>query len=338
MSGRWGVRLATDADADALLRLYECDASGGSISVLTTRRPSPLASLRAEGDRVVYPVVTDGEGGPIVGGGACVVRRSTVDGTPRVVGYLTGLKLLPEHRRARAPFAEVYAYVRDRTPEVECYYTTIMGDNVAAQRLLGRRRPGMPEYRPAGSYTTWCFRASMRSTRRGYELGRTSASEIKTLGHDLEPSMPLTQEAWVWRDRAGDVVATAGVWDQRALRQYLVAGYAGSYRWASRLPVHWLGYPRLPRVGAVAAQASVTQLWVRDWDRGLAFSFLDALARTHRRLDYLAWGAHDSHPLAGVLAGRSTAVTLRSLLYTVHFDDHCAGLSGAPVALDVALL
>lgn len=337
--GRWGVRLAEDADAADLLRLYECEPSEGDLAVLTTRRPNPLASLRSEGDRVVFPVAVDHETGRIIGGGACVVRRASVGGEVRTVCYLTGLKLLPEYRRQVPLFARMYGYARELTADVELYYTTIMADNLAAQKLLtGRRRRGLPEYRAAGAYTTWCFRApSRRHLLRGLSLELGSASDLVSSGFDLEPVGPLAPEVWVLRERGGAVVASAGVWDQRAHRQSIVTRYAGRYERLQRLPTHLLGYPRLPRPGAVAAQAAVTQLWVRDWDPDLARTFLRALSHAQRSLDYLIWGAHASHPLASAPAALR-AVRLHSLLYTVHWDDACRGLSGAPVALDVALL
>ena len=336
--GRWGVRLATDADATALLHLYECDASEGDLAVLTTRRPNPLASLRTEGDRVVFPVVTDNLTGAVIGGGACVVRRSPVGGTPRTVGYLTGLKLLPAYRRQVPLFAQVYGFCREQTCDVELYYTTIMADNVVAQRLLGRRRRGMPEYRAAGAYTTWCFRTPPLSpATRGFRLERGNSSDLVATGFDLEPMRALTPQVWRLRDRAGDVVASAGLWDQRAHRQHIVTRYGGPYERLRRLPTGLLGYPRLPAPNAVAGQASITQLWVRGWDARVARGFLAALSRQHGALDYLLWGAHESHPLVPTLSSLR-AVRLRSLLYTVHWDDTCLGLSGGPVALDVALL
>lgn len=338
MTGRWGVRLAEDADAAGLLRLYECDAAEGDVAVLTTRRPNPLASLRTEGDRVVFPVVTDNAAGAIIGGGACVVRRALVGGEVRTVGYLTGLKLLPQYRRQVPLFAQVYGFCREQTPDVELYYTTIMADNVAAQRLLGRRRRGMPEYRPAGDYTTWCFRTPSRQHLvRGLTLALGAASDLVGVGFDLEPVRPLAPEVWVLRNRNGEVVASAGVWDQRAHRQHIVTRYSGRFERLHRLPTAWAGYPRLPRPGAVAGQAAVTQLWVRDWEPAIARAFLGALSRTHRSFDYLIWGAHASHPLASPLASLR-GVRLASLLYTVHWDDACRALSGRPVALDVALL
>lgn len=338
-AGRWGVRVAGDADAADLLRLYECDAAEGDLAVLTTRRPDPLASLRTEGDRVVFPVVTDNEAGRVIGGGACVIRRAPVGGVERTVCYLTGLKLLPEYRRQVPLMARIYGWARELTADVEVYYTTIMADNAAAQRLLtGRRRRGMPEYRPCGGYATWCFRTpSPRHLVHGLSLTLGTASDLVGPGFDLEPLRPLAPEVWVLRDRSGAAVASAGVWDQRAHRQYIVTRYGGRYEHVQRLPTGLLGYPRLPRPGAVAAQASVTQLWVRDWDPALARIFLGALSRAQRAFDYLVWGAHESHPLAGPLA-ELRGVRLDSLLYTVHFDEACLGLSGGPIGLDVALL
>lgn len=332
---RWSVRLASDADAADLLALLESDDYPGDIGVLYTRRPNPYTSLLSEGDRVVYPVVTDNETGHIVGGGACVIRDALVGGEVRRVGYLTALKLLPAYRRRVPLMAPVYGFCREQTSEVALYYTTVLAENTAAQRLLERRRPGMPEYRPAGAYTTLCFRSAL-GPRTPHRLVRAS-EPLPRPELDLCAASDLPGTPWELRDRSGALLASALVWDQRATKQYIVTRYGGAYRRLRRLPTALLGYPRLPRPDAVAAEASVTGLWVRDWDAGLARTFLALLSRAHTQLDFLKLGVHDSHPLAGGLAS-VRAVRLASLLYTVHWDDRCLGLSGRPVGLDVALL
>ena len=346
-SSRYAIGLASSADADALVRLYESDDFTGDISVLYTRRPDPWASLLAEGDRVVVPTVTDTVDGVLLGMGACVVRDAWVNGEPRRVGYLTGLKGLPEYRGKVPVIPRVYAYLREHTADdVELYYTTILADNEPVRRMLERRRRNMPEYRLVGGYTASCFRWRAPRTR-SYRLARGTVAELSALqpaGPDapnLAPCGPLPgltdADVWLLRDRAGEVVAGCGVLDQRAHKQYIVTRYGGRYRWLRHLPTALAGYPRLPRENAVADHASVTNLVVRGDDPELARLFLGFVGGAHRGRDFLMWGHADSDPLGPALS-RGRSVAYRSLLYTVHFTDDSLALDGRPVRLEVALL
>lgn len=346
-SSRYAIGLASSSDAAALVRLYESDDFTGDISVLYTRRPDPYASLLAEGDRAVVPTVTDTVDGVILGMGACVVRDAWVNGEPRRVGYLTGLKGLPEYRGKVPVIPRVYAYLREQTADdVELYYTTILADNEGVRRMLERRRRNMPEYRPAGGYTASCFRWRAPRTRE-YRPGRGTLAELSALqpaGADapnLAPCGPLPgltdADVWLLRDRSGAVVAGCGVLDQRARKQYIVTRYGGRYRWLRRLPTTLAGYPRLPRENAVANHASVTNLVVRGDDPELARLFLGFVGGAHRGRDFLMWGHADTDPLGSALS-RGRSVAYRSLLYTVHFTDDLLALDGRPVRLEVALL
>ena len=98
-SERFLVALATPSDGPELAALYAADDGfPGDVRVLFTRGTDAYVSLLSEGDAVVVPIVRERASGRIVGMGACVIRDAWVNGTPHRVGYLTGLKGLPEFR------------------------------------------------------------------------------------------------------------------------------------------------------------------------------------------------------------------------------------------------
>jgi hypothetical protein len=344
-SDRFEIALATRADGPELAALYASDDGfPGEVQVLFTRGRDAYASLLAEGDEVVIPITRERSSGRIVGMGACVVRTAWVNGTPRRVGYLTGLKALPEFRRRVPLIPQVYAFLRVHTPGVDCYYTTILSENVLARRMLERRRPTMPEYRMVAEYTTSCFRVGRRPGAASRLTGGTLA-ELAVLGgvpgrFNLAPvgaPLGLTDaDVRLLRSPGGTPLAGCAVWDQWAHKQYVVTGYGERYSRLAKLPVHWAGYPRLPRAGTTADYVSIALLAARDDDPGLAADLLRAVGWENRRRHFVMVGLADGHPLGRALAGLRT-IAYGSVLYTVHFGDE-PGLDGRPVGLDVGLL
>ena len=340
---RFRIDLATPADGAELSAIYNSDDGfGGDIAVKFTREPDPHASLLAEGERVTIPVVREVETDRAVGMGACVTRTAWVDGRPTRVGYLTGLKALPEFRRGVPMIPQVYAFVREQTADVGCYYTTILSENTLARRMLEKRRPNMPEYRPVGEYTTHCYRVARPGRGRAHLDGGT-LGELVDLTHprDLAPVGPLPgatdADVRMLRDRDGTPLAWCVLSDQRETKQYVITAYGGRYERLAKLPVHWLGYPRLPKPGAVADYVSLGMIGARDDDPALIARLLRAVGRRQQHRDFVMVGTFGDSPVAEALTTLRT-ITYSSQLYTVHFDDACQGLEGGQIALDVALL
>jgi len=345
---RWTIELATPASGPELAAIYDSDEGfGGDIAVLFSRGADPYASLLAEGDAVVVPVVREVDTGRAIGMGACVVRDAWVNGEQKRVGYLTGLKALPEVRRSVPLIPRVYAFLAEHLRDVDLLVTTILTGNTLARRMLERRRPGMPEYRTVGAYTTHCFRVPRplgpgpRVT--GGTLAELAALTASTPSYpaNLAPVTPPTglrdADVRLLRDRDGTPLAGCAVWDQRAHKQYVVTGYGGRYARLARLPVHWLGYPRLPRVGVPANDAAITLLTARDDDPALVARLLRGVGRRERRRDFLLTGVLEGHPYADAFAPLRT-IEYGSILYTVHYEHGSPGLDGRPVSLDVGLL
>ena len=341
----WVIELAGPADGPALAAVYDSDDGfPGDIAVRFRRGADPYASLLAEGDAVVVPVVREAATGRIVGMGACVVRDAWVNGEIRRVGYLTGLKGLPEFRRRVPVIPKVYAFLREHARDVELFHTTILADNTLARRMLERRRPTMPEYHLVGPYTTHCFRVGVRPPGAGRLTGGTFA-ELASLTRpglvNLAPAGPPAgvreSDVRLLRDRDGTPRAGCAVWDAGDQQQYVVTRYAGRYERLARLPVHWAGYPRLPKVGVPADTASVALLAWRDGDTAAVGHLVRAVGWQQRSRDFLLVGLAAGHPAEGELA-RLRTITYDSLLYTVHFEHGSPGLDGRPVGLDVGLL
>src|SRR5262249_16635498 len=143
-----------DADAD-LRHVLASTPMTGRIAVSFQREPSWFGGAVVDGFSRQVVACRDRETGRIFGFGCRSLRHLYVTGQPKVVGYLRGLRVLPEYR-VRGLVARGYAFFRrlhedGRTPY---YLTTIAEGNELALRILTSGRSGLPAYHPAGRYHT----------------------------------------------------------------------------------------------------------------------------------------------------------------------------------------
>ncbi|PID96643.1 MAG: hypothetical protein CSA84_04045 [Actinomycetales bacterium] len=342
-SSRWQVDLAGPEDGPGLAAIYASDDGfPGNLQVRFTRGPNPYTSLLAEGDEVVVPIARDSASGRIVGMGACVKRTEWIDGKPCRIGYLTGLKGLPEVRGRVTTFPAMFAFLREQTRDVDLYYTTILTKHTMARRFLETQRPGMPEYRHVGSYTTYFYRR-----RGGSAAARTTPGTVEQLlqlaGRDnlrpvRAPSGLADADVRLMLDAEGRPVAGCALWDQQEHKQYVVTRYGGVHALARRIPTHLLGYPRWPDLGVPARCLSVALL--AGSSPTAIRRLLSSVAAECEQLDFVMVGQMDGEtglPVPGARPARSVGYS--SEVYTVHFDEACLGLTpGRPLAPDVGLL
>jgi len=349
-NSRYSMGLAEPGDAAQLLRIYESGDFPGDVSVLYTRRPDPIQSLRHEGEKTVIPVVRDLEKGLIVGMGACVIRKAYINGEIRRTGYLTGLKSLPDYRLRVPLISQTYRYLYEQTrDEVDVYYTTILKDNAAAQKMLAKKRPGMPEYRRVGDYTVYCLRTGVRTrAAKGWTLDKGSLAELEGLDiwqperYDFSPPDTALYgledgDVFFLRDPAGQVAAACSLWNQKSWKQYIITGYRGLYKWLSRVPLKLTGYPDLPRAGAPVNYAALSLLTVREGDLAAAAQLIRLVAEKAAGVDFLMLGLFENHPLQPVMA-KMKCVRYQSILYTVHWADGGLEIGDRPVNLEIGLL
>lgn len=349
LNDKYEICLAQPPDSEQLLALYECGDFKGDVSVLYTRRPDPIQSLMNEGERAVIPIVRDLENDVIVGMGACIIRSAYINGEVRTTGYLTGLKGLPNYRKRVPAISQTYSYLHDETKaDVDLYYTTILKENTAVQKMLEKKRKGMPEYRRIGEYTVYSFRTGVKTKARGWTLQSASRKELESLDIWNPESFNFTpadtalhglrdKAVYILKDPQGKAAAACALWSQKDWKQYIVTGYGGIFRWLNQIPLKWTGYPDLPKAGVPVNYAAVTLLTVREGDLAAADHLIAMVSQQAAGYDFLMLGLFANHPLRAVMEKRKS-IKYRSILYTVHWEDSRVDLDDRPVSLEIGLL
>ena len=343
---------ATRADDPELRRLLRENPMGGSVRISLEREPDAFLAASVEGDPYTAVVIREAAGGRLVGMGSRAVMDVFVNGRPCRAGYLGQLRLVPDARRSRRLLARGYRAIRRlRAPDELPYdFTSILAENHAALRLLGRGLPGLPTYRPLERFVSVlipCRPERRPRTPSALEIVPGSARTLPAIAACLERNARRHQLARRWslddlssevRCRGlrpedfrialhqGVVVGCAALWNQSGFKQVVVRGYAPPLRrWRPLVNglAGILGTPRLPDPGEAMPHAYLSHVAV-DGDEAGVFAALLAEVRAEaarRGLPGLVAGFAARHPLLSVLRRCRGRREYESLLHVVHWED-----------------
>lgn len=291
-------RVATPDDDAECRRLLRDNPMGGDVRLSLEREPSYFAAAGIEGNE--HRTIVAEEDGRLVCVGSVSSRLRYLNGRPRRVGYLGGLRLDARCRNRASIIRGGFDLFRRLHgaggPPV--YLTSIASDNRPARRLLERGLPGVPAYHFVGDFVTLVIRRQRnRSFLKPTPLARRRLREIGlrveygtpgvlpevadllnrvAAGFQFAPTWSVDDlrshrlcpgldagDFRVVRSTGGAAVACAAFWDQRPVKQTVVRGYSPRLRRLRplcNLAAAVTGRPRLPPVGGDIRHAFVSHL------------------------------------------------------------------------------
>jgi hypothetical protein len=348
---RYRIELATPDDDAALRFVLAATPMEGKIAVAFGREPSWFAGAVVDGRFRQVVACRDLRSGRIIGFGCRSVRDVYVNGQPGSVGYLSSLRVLPEHRnlglvaRGYAAFRELHGDGR-----VPFYLTTIAVGNQTALHVLTSGRAGLPAYHPAGVYHTVAVALSRRRTatrRGGVNVRPARMEDLPAVLAFLAATGPrrqffprleandflspdgmmrgLSLDNLLLAEREGRLVGTLAGWDQHCYRQSVVHAYGGWLRWTRPLYNAWAwvrGRPGLPRPGGAFRYLMGALPVVADDDANVFTALIEALLdRTAGGpWTHLLLGLHEADPLLRV-AQRFQTTCYQTHLFLVCWTD-----------------
>jgi hypothetical protein len=344
---RFTFELAAPADGQELLEVLEEASFKGNISLLYTRRPDAYQSFLHEGPQVDIVVCRDREREKIVGFGACALRQVFINGVPRTVGYLFGLRTRQEYMRKFPLLHKGYAMIPElhKKKDVPFYLTTILEENCYAQRLLEKRRASMPAYMPYGGYTVyallsktaqrgeippWQFRQAQQSDATRLitflsEHGRRMQFFPVLQENDLQsarlPNLPLTN-FHLLLNKHNEILSVGALWDQTAYKQYIVQRYGGIFKLLLPLSRAFplFGFPALPAPGSALRFFTLSFWAVKDQNPDIFRHYLRAIIHLGSGYPFFLIGLHQRHPLRKIVE-QQPHISYPSRLYLVSWEN-----------------
>jgi hypothetical protein len=354
---RAAFALATRADDADIRRLLRENPMPGRITLALEREPDYFSDARVPGTG--KQTIVASEGGRAVCVGNCAVRERFVNGQPRRVGYLGGLRL---DTRATGRFDILrrgYEFFRElqANQPADFYFTSIATDNVPARRFLESGLPGMPIYEFIGDYVTFLLPTGFGSlTGAGTKTGRPDFAELAGMlneygceyqfaplwsGNELSAlqSLNLNVDDFQFITGGGRFIAAAALWDQRPFKQTVIRAYEpwlALARPALNFGAGILGQARLPAVGSTLSHAFLSHLALATGRPGPLVEIVRQLCSVAkgRGIEFLTAGfaAHD--PRLAVMRGKFRFREYASRIYAVRW----AGLGGSACELETRFL
>ncbi|MCP5083453.1 MAG: hypothetical protein GY948_17345, partial [Alphaproteobacteria bacterium] len=309
--GHFVFRDADQGDDPILREILRATPLPGWVTLSYEREPDYFLGCNIEGDtRTILAHTPDGAP---VGFFSRAVRTAWIGGRPMRLGYLGQLRLLPRWRgRSRVilrGFKVCRELLDDGRQQTPYYFTSILADNILAQRILTSGIKGMPTYLPLCGFLTLVAAThqffARRVTATPYELRAAGTSDIDSLADLLQCSgrRYALQPCWNadrlrallsvgWRPehtllllKDGHPVACGTVWDQRSLRQRRVIAYTPALAFTRPLvstALRLAGYPPLPPPGRTLDLGFLSHLAVIPGEEATVPSLLAGLLRLAR--------------------------------------------------------
>ncbi len=373
---RYQFDISNPDDDPSLCELLRATPMEGQMRIAFCRQPSFFDAAVVEGDKHQTIVCRDQQQqGRVVAMGTCSRQRRWVNDHPQEIGYLSGLRIHPDHRSLgiMARGFQLMRQLQERDP-LPLYLTTIAAGNDQAWRLLSSGRAGLPTYHEAGNYLTFAIPLSRRRhspaipRRCGkFDLRLAEPSDIPAIiefwnqngrrrqffpAYDagaLDPKTGRLRElqtsdlliAWS-QDR---IVGTLGAWDQLAFRRSIVHGYGPVLSQLRPLVNAWAGIrgrSGLPTCGESLRILFAAVPLIQDDDPDCFRLILETCLKLNsgRGFSHLVLGVSQRDPLLAILKRYSNTIYRTRLCY-VQWDPKASlhrTLDDRPPYLEVGCL
>ena len=357
MSANLEFKLATAETEGHFRKLLRENALSGNIELLLTREPNAFHAAGISGD--VHDLVLAYRQSPreLIGAGARFEFDAFVNGEGARVGYLGELRVQGGFRQRRSLLFEAYRKMRlyHEAGEAPFYITTIISDNRSTRRLLEAGLSDMPTYRPVEEMVTLTIPARRAAKARVPPVAVECAADddIDAIANRLRRTGRAFQFHPVWdsdtlrsRQRCrgispadfciakvdGDIRGMLCLWDQRAFKQSVVAGYSRRFsrvRPFFNVAAPLLRQPRLPTPGDRLESAFLSHLSVDDDDTLLALVRYAAERAVRRGIDYVMLGLASRNDLTHVIQRKFSCHRYMSMIYLVYWPDGCSAAVAA---------
>lgn len=348
-AGGVSFSVATKEDDAEIRRLLRENPMPGRISLSLEREPNFFADANSSPETKNTIVARDGR--RVVCVGSCCVRQRFVNGKPRTVGHLGGLRLDARVAGRFDILRRGYNYFRQlqRDDPADFYFTSIAADNQRARTFLERGLPGMPRYEFACEFVTLViptlscrqcqpssFTIAHSDSRNGLPGFLNQCNSAYQFAPRWSPEDLPPSEFCVFRT-GQQIEACGALWDQRQFKQIVVRGY--SKLLATARPIFNIfskltHQPRLPNIGEALSIAFASCLASKT-DASLLGLIQRLSNSAHQRgIELLTLGFAGNDPRLANVRRNFRCREYRSRIYVVHWP----GIGGTACELDNRVL
>ena len=336
--------IAGPEHTEIIKKMYESISYDGPIDIQFRRGDDPYHSVVSESDDHVILLCRSERDGKYIAMGICSIYKAYLDGEIKRVGYLNGLKILPEYRKKMTILPRGFAALHEVLDgRVDLCFASMLRSAAENQKMFEKRRSFMPAYVRQCEYTSYLFRPARRDgigLCHGFSEKLNEFYKLNAPKYNLRPVHPvseITDNDWLYWEKDGRIAAACAVFDETENKNYYLNRYNGVMRTLSHFPTKLIGLPAFPKEHSIADTVTMSMLLFDD--------SLDLPERRRFILSASSYARDHNICILGLTDSGDTYKVFRSIpnvpfgsyLYTIDWGRD-SDITGRRVFCDTALM
>ncbi len=271
---KYKYELANDSDGKEISKLLEQTAFNGDISLIYARRTNAVLSVNKDCLKSAVVVGKEVETGMIKGVGICQIFKMLFNGKYENIAYLGGFRI---DKNSVLNIVEAYKILENfiRENNVKYTFTTILEDNLYAQKMLTKKRKVMPYYIKIADFTVNIFPKNLeyKSEYICEKINEQEKSKLKDFidfyskNKNFFPEITDLDNFYVLKDKENNIQACGLLWEQTDYKQLIIKKYSLKYKILKTIfnPVlKFFSYPKFPNEREVIKYQTLSYVLYRD--------------------------------------------------------------------------
>ena len=334
--------LAEQKDEAELREFISSMPMPGAISIRFERNPNFFDASAVEGNVNETLLVREGNG-RLSGIGNRSEKNVYLNGSPSVVGYLSGLRVDEKHRSLKF-LSQAYKELQKlhEAGNAKIYLTSIVNENERAVKVLESGRGALPKYNFLGQYFTCVIASGKVYGSSEFDIRLAEQADMQALINFLNKNgrekqfFPLYKECdfstGLLKDldkvylalKDGDICGCMGLWSQHSYKQLFIDSYSTAMnliRPLYNIQAKLLKRTSLPPPGKAFNNLKVAVPLIKKGCEKAFYSLLAKLSQEAvKQKKPLLYGLHERDPFKEIAEQLSSKV-YKSRIYAVYWPD-----------------
>ena len=314
----------------------------GSISIRFERNPDFFEATKVEGE-LSETLIVRSEEDTITGIGCRSEKRAYINGNESSLGYLSGLRVDIRHRSLKY-LSQAYKELKrlHEKGSSKIYLTTIVDDNIRAQKVLESGRSSLPKYNYFGQYLTYVVPSYKFQGSGSFEIKLASKESLPSLIdflnkkgrrkqffpkykiEDFEDGLLKGLNKIYLAFKDGEICGCMGLWDQHQYKQIFIDSYSLPMKFIRPLynmQAFIRRKPVLPGQGKELNSLKVAIPVAQNDSPEILCTLLERISQEAQKMKRpLLYGIHEKDSFKIFLESIKERV-YKSKLYAVHWPD-----------------
>ena len=341
INSKYIYEFAAEKDGEEIASLLERKAFQGDVNICYAKRPNAYISISKDGEKNAIVIARNTQTQEIAGVGICIINEMYVSGEIVKVGYLCGLRT---DENSTVNIVKSYKMLKNfcSLNNVKYTYTTILKDNLYAQKMLTKKRKTVPAYIPHSKYVVNIIKKGLRTNPK-YNFAQATEKDFSKLCDFIEHNgksknffphinkeklkdsfFDFTyKDFYLLKNENNEILCCGILWKQWDYKQLIVKNYSTKYKIMKNLVnpfLSFFGYPKFPKENEIIKYSTLSFVLSKNDSPVYLEEFIKYVSNITDDCDFFVYGATaDTKEAQNVF--KLSAVKYESFVYLVDWNQ-----------------